>query len=91
LTELKTASPAIPNLTVPEGTVVFIHHDKIYTKSEAVIEVCSLVGGFWKIADLARMVPLNARNRIYDWIARNRHRWYGAPSCNIQPGAGRGV
>jgi len=37
----------------------------------------------WSLLGLARVVPRPVRDRVYDWIARRRHRWF-APALSCQ-------
>jgi len=49
----------------------------IYKRSDAVLESIKAIGGFWKIASLFKVIPKSIRDRIYDFIARNRYKWFG--------------
>jgi predicted DCC family thiol-disulfide oxidoreductase YuxK len=63
----------------PDGldTVVLIDGDRIYTHSDAPLEIARRLGGFWQILYIFKMVPRPLRDAIYRWIARNRYRWFG--------------
>lgn len=57
---------------------------KIFVRSEAILEIIQSVGGFWRAALLLRIVPLKLRDTLYDWIARNRYKWFGKyDECRI--------
>jgi predicted DCC family thiol-disulfide oxidoreductase YuxK len=34
-------------------------------------------GGFWKATQLFLIFPEKFRNLIYDYIAKNRYKWFG--------------
>ncbi len=44
---------------------------------EAVLRLARYLGLPWRLLALARVVPRPVRDRLYDWIARRRHRWFG--------------
>ena len=58
-------------------SIVFVYQDKVYIKSRAALEIARLMGGFWKMLYVLVLVPSFLRDPVYDWIARNRYRWYG--------------
>jgi len=66
------------------STVVLIADGSIYTKSDAALQIFKYLGGFWHLLRVFKIVPRGIRNVIYDWVARNRYRWFGKKdSCMI--------
>lgn len=57
------------------ATVLLVEGGKISTRSDAFIRILEIVGGAWSFARLFRIIPSALRNMIYDFIARNRHRF----------------
>ncbi|MBT8315701.1 MAG: thiol-disulfide oxidoreductase DCC family protein [Maribacter sp.] len=56
-----------------------------YTKSTAALKIGDSFGGLWKIANVLNLIPRQLRDIVYDWIARNRYRWYGKKdACMVQ-------
>ena len=51
--------------------------ETLYLKSEAVLRILDEIGGFWRPVSWLRIVPRSIRDTGYDWIARNRYRWFG--------------
>ena len=49
----------------------------MYTRSEAVIRIFRRLGFPFSIALVFRLIPRGLRDAAYDWIARNRYRWFG--------------
>ncbi|MFM7293153.1 MAG: thiol-disulfide oxidoreductase DCC family protein [Planctomycetia bacterium] len=43
------------------------------------------LGGWWKIPALLRFVPRPVRDIVYDFIARNRYRWWGQREQCMMP------
>lgn len=56
-----------------------------YTKSSAAIEIANDLGGMWKVFNVfTYILPVSVRDWIYDFIARNRYKWFGKKeSCMI--------
>jgi predicted DCC family thiol-disulfide oxidoreductase YuxK len=55
-----------------------------YYKSQAAIEITKYLGGFWHFGTIFRIVPTKISNLFYDYIAKNRYKWYGKiESCMI--------
>ena len=58
-------------------TFVTIVDGKSYTRSTAALKVASLLGGFWSFAYIFIIIPPFIRDGIYNWVAKNRYRWFG--------------
>ncbi len=55
-----------------------------YTKSDAALEIAQDLGGLWKLSAIFSWIPATIRNRIYDFVAKNRYKWFGKQeSCMI--------
>lgn len=55
-----------------------------YTKSDAALEIGQSFGGGWKLLAIFTWLPKPFRDTIYDFVARNRYRWFGKQeSCMI--------
>ncbi|MAU27001.1 MAG: DUF393 domain-containing protein [Muricauda sp.] len=48
-----------------------------YTKSDATLEIAREFGGVWRLLLVFQWIPGSIRNIIYDFVARNRYRWFG--------------
>ncbi len=72
------------------SSVVLIQDDQLYARSEAALRVARQLGGGWSLLYAFIVVPRPIRDAVYDWIARNRYRWFGKkdacmiPSPNLQ-------
>lgn len=58
-------------------SVVLIAGNRIYTKSDAALEIVRRLGSPWSWLGIFRRVPRPLRNAVYDWVARHRYRWFG--------------
>src|SRR5579863_471096 len=63
----------------PEDPATFLVLDRgrQLTESDATIHMIATLGGLWRIARLARIVPRRWRDAAYRLLARNRYRWFG--------------
>lgn len=58
-------------------SLVYIHKNQVYYKSRAALEITRNLGGLWPLLYIFIIIPSFLRNPIYDWIARNRYKWFG--------------
>ncbi|HEX8269654.1 MAG TPA: thiol-disulfide oxidoreductase DCC family protein [Flavobacterium sp.] len=55
-----------------------------FHKSSAALEIASEIGGIFSLLGLFRFIPKALRDPVYDYIAKNRYKWYGKQeSCRI--------
>ncbi|MEZ7499480.1 thiol-disulfide oxidoreductase DCC family protein [Flavobacterium sp. Arc3] len=55
-----------------------------YYKSEAALAIASQLGSFYSLLTIFKILPLKFSNFLYDWIAKNRYKWFGKKeSCMI--------
>ncbi|GGF98444.1 thiol-disulfide oxidoreductase DCC family protein [Paenibacillus abyssi] len=64
---------------------LLIEGERCYIKSTAALRVCRNLKGLWKLAAALQIVPRAVRDRVYDWFARNRIRWFGASDSCMLP------
>lgn len=48
-----------------------------FVKSDAALEISKEFGGLWSILQVFSWLPSALRNPIYDFVARNRYKWFG--------------
>jgi len=56
---------------------VFVDKGKAYKQSTAALKVCRYLRGLWPLCYGLIIVPLFIRDGIYNWIAKNRYKWFG--------------
>src|SRR5213080_2194149 len=64
---------------------VLIEGEKVFTKSSAVLRLTKHLPWYWKTLQLFRIVPPFIRDAIYDWVAKNRYRWFGKKEVCMVP------
>jgi predicted DCC family thiol-disulfide oxidoreductase YuxK len=63
---------------------VLISEGKKYFKSTAALMVIAELSGPVRLLSIFRFLPESWRNRIYDWVAKNRYQWFGKKdSCMV--------
>lgn len=68
-------------------TWLLLERGRVLGGFDAVIRVGERSGGWGRAVSVLRIVPRALRNRIYDWIARNRYRWFGRGDVCALPAA----
>ena len=68
----------------PES-VLLLKNGKLLRKSSAALAIATELSGIWKTLTIFRFLPKNMRDRIYDWIAHNRYKWFGKRDECIVP------
>ena len=56
---------------------VFIEDNKVYTRSTAALRVCRYLKGLWPLCFGFIIVPKFIRDAVYNFIAKNRYKWFG--------------
>ena len=65
---------------------IILYHPGVayYYKSSAAIEIAEELGGIYSLASILKIFPEKLLNYVYDYIAKNRYKWYGKKeSCMI--------
>lgn len=72
----------LPTDTV--DTVVLIEGGRAWLRSDAAIRVVAGLGGAWGLLRALLAIPRPLRDAAYDFVARNRYRWFGRrDSCPV--------
>lgn len=64
---------------------LLVTQDGAYTDSDAILRVLDGLGGAWRLARIARLVPRALRDPLYRLVARNRYRWFGRRATCLLP------
>ncbi|MBN8789117.1 MAG: thiol-disulfide oxidoreductase DCC family protein [Terrimonas sp.] len=64
---------------------VLIENNKAYTRSTAALRVVKRLSGTWPLLYIFIIVPPFIRNAIYDWVAKNRYKWFGKSDSCMMP------
>jgi predicted DCC family thiol-disulfide oxidoreductase YuxK len=66
-------------------SVVLIEDGESYRKSAAIIRITAGLGGAYRLLSPFRYVPRAVRDRVYDFVADNRYRWFGKKDQCLMP------
>ena len=65
-------------------TVVLYENNRFYTHSDVGLRVARRLNGLWPLAYALVIIPKFIRDGIYNWVAKNRYRWFGKrESCMV--------
>ena len=69
----ETARELLSSELMSVNTIVLLEdRKKFYTKSNAILRIIKILGGFRKILFIFKLIPTSIRNFFYDIMARNR-------------------
>ena len=72
------------NSITTETIVLFTTENKFLIKSDAAISIAVKLNPLFLIFNILLIVPKKIRDRVYDYIAKNRYKWFGEnESCDI--------
>lgn len=72
------------------GSIVLVEQGAVLLRSAAVLRMMSLLGFPFSLVAVFRLIPTNTRDSMYDWLARNRLKWFGRrPTCRAPSEAER--
>ena len=65
-------------------SIILIDNDNYYIKSSAALYIAKNLSGAYPLLFCFMLVPKFMRNWVYDFVAKNRYKWYGKKeSCMI--------
>jgi len=74
----KTAEKVLPvSDRVDLASIVYYRKGRVYRKSGAALWVFRDVAWYGFLAFPFFLIPVGMRDRVYDWVASNRYRWFG--------------
>ncbi|MEO6196666.1 MAG: thiol-disulfide oxidoreductase DCC family protein [Dehalococcoidia bacterium] len=69
-------------------TIVLVENGRVYTRSDAALRIARRLEGSSRHWYTARVIPRPVRDAVYDWVSRNRYRWFGRRQECVTPGPG---
>jgi len=75
----------IDRSTVLPDSVVLVDGGRVYTRSSAALRIARGLPFPWSLARVLNFVPRPLRDKAYDFVARNRYRWFGRKSVCMVP------
>lgn len=66
-------------------SLVLVEKNKVYIKSSAALRVSKYLKGFYPFCLCLLTIPPFIRNWIYDYVAKNRYKWFGKKESCLVP------
>lgn len=92
----RTAERLLATQTGAEGSdrvdsMILWEAGRISICSTAVLRSLTLMGGVWRLAGVALLVPRPLRDLVYRFVARHRYAWFGRrDTCRVPTAAEAG-
>jgi len=58
-------------------SIVLIENKNVYIKSSAALRIARKLSGLWPLFFVLLIIPRFIRDGVYDFIAKNRYKWFG--------------
>ena len=58
-------------------TIVLIESERLYLKSNAFLRIIRFLRFPWPLLTIGYILPRSFRDKLYDFVANNRYRWFG--------------
>ncbi|NQX86835.1 MAG: thiol-disulfide oxidoreductase DCC family protein [Flavobacteriaceae bacterium] len=63
--------------TTKTDSILLYSNGQLYSKSTAALKVAATLGFPTNVLAISLIIPAFIRNVVYDYIAKNRYKWYG--------------
>ena len=60
-----------------DSILLYVPEVAYYSKSTAALKIAKEFSGYWKILQIGTLLPDFFNDFFYDYIARNRYKWFG--------------
>ena len=78
-----TADFLLTERHLPDSAVLY-EDGNTYIESDAVIRIAQELGGIFTLAGIFKILPRRFRDYLYNFVARNRTKWFGrSESCRL--------
>jgi predicted DCC family thiol-disulfide oxidoreductase YuxK len=69
-----------------DETYLLLDQGRLFDKSAGYLRMIEILGGWWLLLEIFRLIPRRIRDYFYDVVARNRYKWFGkTESCKLIP------
>jgi len=66
-------------------SIILVTEDKAYAKSTAALRIAKHLSAGWPLLSAFLILPRFLRDAVYDFIARNRYKWFGKKEACMIP------
>lgn len=68
-----------------DSVILYESEKMFFYKSQAVFEIVKSIGGIYYCLLIFKLLPNTITNAVYDFIAKNRYRWWGKKESCLVP------
>jgi predicted DCC family thiol-disulfide oxidoreductase YuxK len=68
-----------------DSIILYEPGNAYYYKAEAALKIAKELGGVYSLMGLFTFLPKGLSNVVYDYVARNRYKWYGKKDACMIP------
>ncbi len=68
----------------PEDTLIYIENNKVYVRSNAVLQLCKSLNKLYPLLFVFKIIPRPLRDAIYNLVAKHRKRIIKKNSCSFE-------
>ncbi|MFL9844434.1 thiol-disulfide oxidoreductase DCC family protein [Flavobacterium rhizosphaerae] len=68
-----------------DSIILYIPGKSYYYKAEAALNISKDLSGGYNLLSLLKFIPNVISNSVYDYVARNRYKWYGKKEACMIP------
>lgn len=69
-------------------SLVLVENGEIFFRSTAALKIARNLSGFWPFFYVFMAIPTSVRDWVYNWIGKNRYRWFGKKNTCRLPSPG---
>ncbi len=66
-------------------TIILLQNEKWFSQSTAALEIARKLSGAWPLFYAFIIIPRFVRDGVYDWISRNRYKFFGKKDTCMIP------
>ncbi|WP_321372184.1 DCC1-like thiol-disulfide oxidoreductase family protein [uncultured Draconibacterium sp.] len=68
------------DLQLQIDSVLLIQNNKLFSESDAVLEICKHLKAPWSWLTAFKLIPKSWRDNLYRFVANKRYKWFGKRS-----------
>jgi len=73
------------DITKTDSIILYEPGKAYYYKAEAALKIAKELGGIYRAISWFSILPKSISNIVYDYIAKNRYKWYGKKDVCMIP------
>lgn len=70
-----------------DSIILIVPGEAYYVKSDAALQIGRHLKGYAFVAKALLLIPSSIRDIVYDFVAKNRYKWYGKKTACLVPTA----